>query len=237
MDWSNKTVLITGASAGLGKATALELARRGANLLMVARRAEVLDAAAHEVARSGARVHTIAADVADKEATFTIAARAALHGPIDVLVHNASTLGPVPLADCLDTTCEDLQRALEVNLVGPFRLSKALGGAMLLRGRGLIVQISSDAATAVYPGWGAYGASKAALEQLGRIWDAELRGSGVRVLSFDPGEMDTAMHADAMPDVDPSTLATPSAAAERLIAWIESQWVDLARAAQRPEAS
>jgi short-subunit dehydrogenase len=217
MNWQGRTALVTGSSEGLGLATALELARRGANVVMVARRADVLVKAAAEVARSGTRVTTIAADIADKEATYAIAAQAELVGPINLLVHNASTLGAVPLRLLLDTSCEDLQHVLEVNVVGPFRLSKAIGGPMVLRGGGLIVQVSSDAATSPYPRWGAYGASKAALEQLGRVWDAELEGTGVRVVSFDPGEMDTAMHAAAMPDADRTALPSPASAARKLV--------------------
>src|SRR6185369_17167166 len=116
--------------------------------------------------------------------------------------NNASTLGPVPLRLLLDTDCEDLEQALAVNLVGPFRLTKVVLGQMVLRGRGLVVNVTSDAALEAYPRWGAYGASKAALEQLGRVWAAELQETGVRVLAVDPGEMDTRMHADAIPDAD-----------------------------------
>jgi len=226
MRWQGKTALVTGASEGLGKATALELARRGARVIMLARRADVLASAAREVRALGAHVsvRTIAADIADKSATYAVAAQAQLDGAIDLLVHNASTLGPLPLRLCLDTSCEDLQRVLEVNVVGPFRLSKAIAGAMVLRGSGVIVQVSSDAATSAYPRWGAYGASKAALEQLGRIWDAELAGSGVRVVSFDPGEMNTAMHAAALPEADPSALPAPEAAARRLVDTAETAW-------------
>ena len=88
---------------------------------------------------------------------------------------------------------------------------------MALRGRGTVVLISSDAATTVYPGWGAYGVSKAALEHLGRIWQAELAGTGVRFLTVDPGEMDTRMHRDAVPGADPFTLAQPDLAAARVL--------------------
>jgi NAD(P)-dependent dehydrogenase (short-subunit alcohol dehydrogenase family) len=133
-----------------------------------------------------------------------------------VLVHNASTLGPTPLPLLLDTECEDLERVLAVNLVGPFRLTKAIAGSMALRGRGLVVHLSSDAAISAYPGWGAYGVSKAALDHLARSWAAELEGTGVRVLSVDPGEMRTRMHADAVPDADPATLADPVAVAARV---------------------
>ncbi len=167
------------------------------------------------------------ADVADKEATYAIAGQAAaLVGPIDLLINNASTLGPVPLRLLLDTDCEDLERALAVNLVGPFRLTKALAGPMVLRGRGLVLNITSDAAVEAYPSWGAYGASKAALEQLGRVWAAELAGTGVRVINVDPGEMNTRMHAEAMPDADPAALADPAAVARRLVTMIRASGLE-----------
>ena len=216
-DLDGMSALVTGGSQGLGRALGLALGRAGARVVLVARHAEPLDAVVAEIRRSGGDAHAIVADVADQEATFKIAGQAAaLVGPIDLLVNNASTLGPVPLRLLLDTDCEDLERALAVNLVGPFRLTKALAGSMLLRGRGVIVNISSDAATAAYERWGAYGVSKAALEQLGRIWAAELAGTGVRVITVDPGEMNTRMHAEAMPDADPATLADPACVAERI---------------------
>src|SRR3984957_15279194 len=120
--------------------------------------------------RSGAdEAHAIVEDVGDKAAIHRIAgAAAALVGAIDLLVHNASTLGPVPLRLLLDTDCEDVESALAVNLVGPFRLTKSVVGPMVLRGRGCVVHISSDAATSAYPRWGAYGISKAALDHLNR---------------------------------------------------------------------
>ncbi len=139
-----------------------------------------------------------------------------LIGEVDVLVNNAGALGPTPLRLLLDTDCEDLERALAVNVVGPFRLTKAVAGAMALRGRGLIVNVSSDAAVAAYERWGAYGASKAALEHLGRTLAVELEATGVRVLTVDPGEMDTRMHADAIPDADRSALSRPDDVAKLL---------------------
>ena len=120
-----------------------------------------------------------------------------------------------------DTACEDLERVLAVNLVGPFRLSKVLAGPMLLRGSGVIVHVSSDAAVSAYPRWGAYGVSKAAFDHLARSFAAELEGSGVRVFAIDPGEMDTRMHAEAMPEADPATLARPEDVALRVLAAIE----------------
>src|SRR6266404_4972594 len=201
MDLRGKGALVTGASKCLGAALAEELAGEGARVALVARGADELARVAARIQASGGEAHALPADVADKRAVHAIAgAAAALVGPIELLVHNASTLGPVPLRRLLDTDCEDLDRVLEVNLVGPFRLTKIVAGAMALRGSGLVVHVSSDAAVAAYPRWGAYGISKAALDHLGRIFAAELEGTGVRVVSVDPGEMRTRMHADAVPD-------------------------------------
>jgi NAD(P)-dependent dehydrogenase (short-subunit alcohol dehydrogenase family) len=136
---------------------------------------------------------------------------------VDILVNNASDLGTVPLAHLTDASSESLQRALDVNVLGAFRLTRAVIGGMLLRGRGLVVNITSDAAVEGYPGWGVYGASKAALEGLTRSWAAELDGSGVRILVVDPGDMDTDMHRAAVPDADPATLRRPADVAEALV--------------------
>jgi NAD(P)-dependent dehydrogenase (short-subunit alcohol dehydrogenase family) len=141
-------------------------------------------------------------------------------GPIDVLVHNASTLGPTPLPPLLDTDCEELARVLDVNLVGPFRLTKAIAGGMAVRGRGLVVHVTSDAAVSAYPTWGAYGVSKAALDHLGRVWAAEMDGTGVRFLTVDPGEMDTTMHAAAMPDAERAALADPREVADCIVSMV-----------------
>jgi NAD(P)-dependent dehydrogenase (short-subunit alcohol dehydrogenase family) len=221
VDLRGTNALVTGGSRGLGRALGLALAQAGARVVLVARDRGPLDEAVAAIRAAGGEAHAVAADVSDVAATYAIAGQAAaLLGPIDLLVNNASTLGPVPLRLLLDTDCEDLERALAVNLVGPFRLTKALAGPMVLRGRGAIVNVSSDAATQAYERWGAYGASKAALEQMGRIWAAELAGTGVRVLNVDPGEMDTDMHAAAMPEADRSTLARPEEAAARILASI-----------------
>ena len=218
-DLSGRTALITGGSRGLGAALGRALAKRGARVVLVARGQAALDAVVEDIRATGGEAHGLVEDIGDKAAIHRIAgAAAALVGPIDLLVHNASTLGPTPLRLLLDTECEDLAQVFEVNLIGPFRLTKVIAGSMALRGRGLVVHVTSDAATTAYPRWGAYGVSKAALEHLGRSFAAELDGTGVRFLTFDPGEMNTRMHADAMPEADPSTLADPAQVAERLVA-------------------
>jgi NAD(P)-dependent dehydrogenase (short-subunit alcohol dehydrogenase family) len=216
-----QSALVTGGSQGLGRALAKVLAGAGARVVLVARHPEPLATAVAEVRAAGGEAHGIAADVADQEAATALAGQAAaLVGPIDLLVNNASALGPVPLRLLLDTDCEDLERALAVNVVGAFRLTKAIAGPMVLRGSGTIVNVTSDAATLAYERWGAYGASKAALEQLGRVWGAELAGTGVRLFTVDPGEMDTRMHADAIPDADRAELSDPARVADRIVALV-----------------
>ncbi len=222
MDVRGAGTLVTGGSRGLGAALGAELAARGARVVLVAREPEPLQETVARIRAAGGEAHALAGDVGDKTAIHRIAgAAAALVGNIDVLANNASTLGPVPLRLLLDTDCEDLERALAVNLVGPFRLTKVVAGPMVLHGRGVVVHVSSDAATSAYPRWGAYGVSKAALDHLNRIWAAELKDTGVRFLSIDPGEMRTRMHADAVPDADPSTLQDPVHVAGRIVTLIE----------------
>ncbi len=211
-------VLITGGSRGLGRALALDLARRGARVVLVARGADSLTEVVEAIRSAGGVAHGLVADVGDKDAIHAIAGQAAdLVGPIDVLVHDASTLGPTPLRSWMDTECEDLERVLAVNLVGPFRLTKAVAGPMLLRQRGTVVFVSSDAAVSAYPRWGAYGASKAAADHLAATLAAELGEAGLRVLAVDPGEMDTEMHAAAIPDADRASLARPEQVARTIV--------------------
>ena len=153
-----------------------------------------------------------------------------------MLINNASDLGPAPLALLADTECEDFVRALDTNVLGPFRLTRALLGALAAsarQGRGaVVINISSDAAVNAYARWGAYGASKSALAHMTQIWNEELAAEGVRFVALDPGDMDTPMHALAVPDADRATLKSPLTSAREVIAAI----VDLLPAASVPLA-
>jgi NAD(P)-dependent dehydrogenase (short-subunit alcohol dehydrogenase family) len=236
MDIRGAAALVTGASRGLGAALARRLAADGARVALVARGQDELARVVGAIRASGGQACGIPADVGDKRAVHAIAGAAAAEvGPVDILVHNASTLGHVPLRPLLDTECEAFERALEVNVLGPFRLTKLVAGPMTLRGRGLVLLVTSDASVAAYAGWGAYGASKAALDHMGRILAAELEGTGVRIVTVDPGEMNTGMHADALPDADPTTLLFPDVVAGRLVRLVRAS--DLVPSGSRVEAS
>ena len=170
------------------------------------------------------RLGRSSADLGNKEDIYPLAGAAnALVGPIELLIHNASELGPTPLRLLLDTECEDFEHVLGVNLLGPFRLSRVIGGSMALRERGTILHVSSDAAVNAYPNWGAYSVSKAALDHLARLFAAELDARGVRSFSVDPGEMDTRMHAAALPDADPSKLARPAEVAAQIVSLLRAR--------------
>ena len=218
MNLTDKSALVTGASRGLGRALSEQLAAADARVVMVARSEAELERAAAAARARGGEVHALTADLGRKADIHPLAgSAAALIGPIDLLVHNASALGPTPLRLLLDTECEDFEQVLATNLLGPFRLSKVIAGSMALRGTGTIVHVSSDAAVNAYERWGAYSVSKAALDHLSRLWAVELAARGVRVLSIDPGEMDTDMHRAALPDADPTQLARPELVAARIL--------------------
>jgi NAD(P)-dependent dehydrogenase (short-subunit alcohol dehydrogenase family) len=210
MRLEGKVALITGASRGLGRALALAFAREGASLALCARGEEALEQVTSEVAALGAPVLAVQADVrSTRDLDRLVALTLDRYQRVDILVNNASELGPTPLPYLADYAPAAFDDVLQVNLVAPFRLTQALIGSMLLRDRGVIINVTSDAAVTGYPGWGAYAVSKAALEGLTRTWAAELEQTGVRIYAVDPGDMDTDMHRAAIPDADPSELARP----------------------------
>ena len=218
-----RRIFVTGGTSGLGLALTRTAHARGARVGFVARTVAAVESVAGALPGSVG----IVGDVAEKTAIHRIALQATGRlGGLDVLINNASSLGPVPLAPLADTECEALEQALATNLVGPFRLTRALLGALAASARegtgAVVLNVSSDAAVQPYPGWGAYGASKAGLRHLSEIWDQELRELGIRVLSVDPGDMDTPLHALAVPDADRGTLKDPVVAASEVLGVIVS---------------
>lgn len=210
--YQDKVVLITGASRGLGKALALAYAREGAKLVICSREASAddLKAVEREVKATGAQCLAITADVSDRRDAERLAADTlAAYGQVDILVNNASALGPLPMPYLADYPIEAFEQVLQTNITGPFMLTRALLGSMLSRKSGVVINVSSDAGVVGYPTWGAYGVSKAGLDQLTRTWAAETEGTGVRFISVDPGSMNTQMHRDAEPTEDPGQWAAP----------------------------
>src|SRR5262245_64938780 len=222
LDLKGVRIAVTGGTSGLGLALVRRLSWLGARVAFVARTAADVE---HTGLKTGAL--GIVADVGRKEDIHPIALQVTAGlGGLDVLINNASSLGPVPLRLLADTECEELEAAFAVNLVGAFRLTKTLYGTLAAsarEGRGaLVINISSDAAVNAYSGWGAYGASKAALAHMSAIWNEEAKADGIRFLAIDPGDMDTPLHALAVPDADPSTLKRPETAADEIIARIRA---------------
>jgi NAD(P)-dependent dehydrogenase (short-subunit alcohol dehydrogenase family) len=216
-----KFVLLTGASQGLGRQLALDYAREGAaGIAIVARNTEALRKVRERLREIApeTRVLAISADLSRQEEIERVVATtlSEFGGRLDVLVNNASLIGPTPLPYLLDYPLEDFQSVLNVNLLAPFLLIKKVLPAMVERG-GSIINVTSDAGQTGYPGWGAYGISKFGLEGMSQTWAAELEGSNVRVNWVDPGEMNTAMHRAAEPDEDPNQWANPADVTEVFI--------------------
>src|ERR1700737_3310800 len=170
-----KVALITGASRGLGRAMALAFAREGADLVICARGEQELNQVADVgTTRDVERLVVLALERFER---------------VDILINNASELGPTPLLYLIDYPPHLFHDVIKVNLMGPFHLTWSLLGGMLQRGDGVIINVSSDVAVNGYPRWGAYSVSKAALDGLTRTWNAELEGSGVKIYAIDPGDM------------------------------------------------
>ncbi len=195
---------------------ARELARLGHPLVINARGAEQLREVERELSPF-TRVVAVAGDVSEVAEEIAAAGLQQL-GRVDVLINNASDIGPSPMPPLESYPWEALLRLFKVNAVAPFHLIQLLLPGMRARGHGTLVTISSDAAVNPYAGWGGYGGSKAALQHMTRILEKELDSSGVRVHVIDPGDMNTEMHRLAEPGVDLSHLPDPSSVAPRILA-------------------
>ena len=205
------TAIVTGASRGFGAEVARLLAAEGWRLVLDARDPHRLAAT---VAELGPRAIGIPGDVTDPIHRRALVDAAAATGGVDLLVNNASELGPSPLPTVGDLAPIDMERILAVNVTAPLALI-GLALPMLASRRGAVIDVTSDAAVEAYPGWGGYGASKAALEQLDRVLRAELHDAGteVRVWTLDPGDMRTEMHQAAFPGEDISDRPLPATVA------------------------
>lgn len=203
-DRERKTALITGASRGLGLALARALAGRGWRLIVDARGQETLERAAEELS-TRTDVTAIAGDVADSAHRRALAVAARAAGGLDVVVNNASVLGPSPQPELLDYPLQTLAGVFRINVIAPLAVVQVL--RPMLKPAARIVNVTSDAAVEAYAGWGGYGASKAALEQLSAVLAEE--NPAWRVYWVDPGDMRTQMHQEAFPGQDISDRPLP----------------------------
>ncbi|RCG30331.1 SDR family NAD(P)-dependent oxidoreductase [Sphaerisporangium album] len=208
-----RTALVTGASRGLGLALARALSARGWNLIITARGAADLEKAAWETGATA-----VPGDVADPAHRANLARVANDLGSLDLLVNNAGTLGAVPLPPLASYPLDTLADALRANVIAPLALIQATLRGLRERG-GAVVNITSDAAVEAYEGWGGYGLTKAALDQLSRVLAAE--EPGIAVWSVDPGEMRTRMLADAVGEEEAAGAADPDAVAPFIVDLVE----------------
>jgi NAD(P)-dependent dehydrogenase (short-subunit alcohol dehydrogenase family) len=215
----SKVALITGASRGLGLVLARALAERGWWLVIDAKGAEALEAARAELAKR-TRVIAVAGDVADPAHRAVLADSARAFGGLNALVNNASTIGLSPQPNLLDFPIEALEQVYLVNAIAPIALIQAL--RVEFRNKAHIINITSDAAVEAYPGWGGYGSSKAAFEQLSAILAAE--NPSLRIYWVDPGDMRTQMQHEAYPGEDISDRPLPEESLPGLLALIEGDY-------------
>jgi NAD(P)-dependent dehydrogenase (short-subunit alcohol dehydrogenase family) len=206
MNEPKRIALVTGGSRGLGQVIARVLAGRGYHLVIGGRDRDVLAAAAAGLSLVAPAVVPIAGDITDAAVRSTLIDAARQLGGLDVLVNNASELGPIGPLMTFDVP--RFSRLFPVNVGAPLALMQ-IASPLLAERKGLIVNITSDAATAAYPGWGPYGATKAALELLTRTLATELRDQDVSAILVDPGDMRTRMHQEAFAGEDISDRPLP----------------------------
>lgn len=206
----SKSALITGASRGLGETLARFLAAQGYQMILTARGSAELESVVRDLDMNGSRVIGLAGDVSDARHRRALIEAAQEIGHLDLLINNASMLGPSPQPEIADYPLEVLETVIDVNLLAPIGLIQA-ALPLLRASEGLIINISSDAAVGAYAGWGGYGMSKAALDLAGATLATELRSENVSVVTVDPGDMRTRMHQDAFPGEDISDRPLPDA--------------------------
>ncbi len=203
-----KVALITGASRGLGQLLARFLAAQNFDLILTARGETALIAAAAELQHFPGKLTLLAGDVSDGTHQQQLTEAVAQHGRLDLLINNASILGPTPLPTLATYPPEALEQVLAVNVLAPLALIQRLL-PWLKQAHGTVINLSSDAAVGGYAGWGGYGASKAALDLLSLTLAHELNEENVAVISVDPGDMRTQMHQEAFPGEDISDRPMP----------------------------
>lgn len=215
------TAIVTGASMGLGEALARGLATRGWNLVIDARGGAALEAVAGSIrSASGATVRAVTGDVTDPGHIVELIEAAGELGDLELVVNNASSLGPSPLPALTAYPLDDLSRVFQTNVVAALDLIQAAGPLLRRAGRPRVVNITSDASVEAYEGWGGYGASKAALDHLGAVLAAE--EPGWKVWTVDPGDLRTRMHQEAFPGEDISDRPLPETVVPAFIALVES---------------
>ncbi|MEV6767928.1 SDR family oxidoreductase [Nocardia sp. NPDC051030] len=214
MTENKRRALITGASAGFGRAVALELAEQGWDLIITARGADRLEAV-----RTATGARAMAGDISDPAHRERLA-EVVGSGGLDLVINNASALGPSPLPSLERYPLDELGAVLATNVIAPLAVIQAVLPAVRASD-GIVVNISSDAAVGAYEGWGGYGASKAALDQLTAVLGAE--NPGLRIYSFDPGDMRTDMHQAAFPGEDISDRPEPRTVVPALMHLLESK--------------
>src|SRR5438270_6341732 len=221
--------IVTGGSRGLGRALVKQLLEKGLHVVTDGRDPVALAAARAEFESLG-KVVCIAGDVADRDHVHDLVREARRRvGRIDMVINNASTLGETPLKPLTEMSWPNFERIFTTNVFAPLHLIQHALPSLNEQPSATIVNIISDAGVEGYPTWGGYGSSKAALEQLSRVLAAELDRTNVRVIVFDPGDMNTQMHHDAILSADPSTLGDPVVAASKVLAAIATAHTPFAR--------